>query len=51
MVPLSSLVTVTPTFGPEMVVRYNGYGGGHQRRPGAGLLVGAGAGRGRAHRA
>ncbi|RQQ01002.1 efflux RND transporter permease subunit [Burkholderia stagnalis] len=25
MVPLSSLVTVTPTFGPEMVVRYNGY--------------------------
>jgi len=25
MVPLSSLVTVRPTFGPEMVVRYNGY--------------------------
>ncbi|NGZ85094.1 efflux RND transporter permease subunit [Duganella aceris] len=25
MVPLSSLVTVKPTFGPEMVVRYNGY--------------------------
>ncbi|KVC69316.1 transporter [Burkholderia stagnalis] len=25
MVPLSSLVTVTPTFGSEMVVRYNGY--------------------------
>ena len=25
MVPLSSLVTVTPTYGPEMVVRYNGY--------------------------
>ncbi|PMS38726.1 multidrug efflux pump [Trinickia symbiotica] len=25
MVPLSSLVTVTPTFGPEMVVRYNGF--------------------------
>jgi len=25
MVPLSSLVRVTPTFGPEMVVRYNGY--------------------------
>jgi multidrug efflux pump len=25
MVPLSSLVTVTPSFGPEMVVRYNGY--------------------------
>jgi multidrug efflux pump len=25
MVPLSSLVTVSPTFGPEMVVRYNGY--------------------------
>ncbi|WP_126283104.1 efflux RND transporter permease subunit [Burkholderia stagnalis] len=25
MVPLSSLVNVTPTFGPEMVVRYNGY--------------------------
>ncbi|MCB5184651.1 efflux RND transporter permease subunit [Methylobacillus gramineus] len=25
MVPLSSLVKVTPTFGPEMVVRYNGY--------------------------
>ncbi|MFP3520305.1 efflux RND transporter permease subunit, partial [Pseudomonas sp. SIMBA_077] len=22
---LSSLVTVTPTYGPEMVVRYNGY--------------------------
>jgi multidrug efflux pump len=25
MVPLSSLVAVTPTYGPEMVVRYNGY--------------------------
>jgi multidrug efflux pump len=25
MVPLSSLVSVTPTYGPEMVVRYNGY--------------------------
>ncbi len=25
MVPLSSLVKVTPTFGPDMVVRYNGY--------------------------
>ncbi|MBA4741603.1 MAG: efflux RND transporter permease subunit, partial [Azoarcus sp.] len=25
MVPLSSLVHVRPTFGPEMVVRYNGY--------------------------
>ncbi|MDE1150130.1 MAG: efflux RND transporter permease subunit [Azospirillaceae bacterium] len=25
MVPLSSLVTVTPSYGPEMVVRYNGY--------------------------
>jgi len=25
MVPLSSLVTVEPTYGPEMVVRYNGY--------------------------
>ncbi|TEA71862.1 efflux RND transporter permease subunit [Allopusillimonas ginsengisoli] len=25
MVPLSSLVHVTPGFGPEMVVRYNGY--------------------------
>ncbi len=25
MVPLSSLVTVNHTFGPEMVVRYNGY--------------------------
>jgi multidrug efflux pump len=25
MVPLSSLVNVTPTYGPEMVVRYNGY--------------------------
>ncbi|GGX04792.1 multidrug efflux RND transporter permease subunit [Pigmentiphaga litoralis] len=25
MVPLSSLVKVTDTFGPEMVVRYNGY--------------------------
>jgi multidrug efflux pump len=25
MVPLSSLMKVTPTFGPEMVVRYNGY--------------------------
>ncbi|MDR3411549.1 MAG: efflux RND transporter permease subunit [Formivibrio sp.] len=25
MVPLSSLVKVTPTFGPEMVVRYNGF--------------------------
>ncbi|AZG08894.1 multidrug efflux RND transporter permease subunit [Pigmentiphaga sp. H8] len=25
MVPLSSLVDVRPTFGPEMVVRYNGY--------------------------
>jgi multidrug efflux pump len=25
MVPLSSLVEVTPGFGPEMVVRYNGY--------------------------
>jgi multidrug efflux pump len=25
MVPLSSLVTVSPTYGPEMVVRYNGY--------------------------
>src|ERR1700676_2466583 len=25
MVPLSSLVQVSPTFGPEMVVRYNGY--------------------------
>jgi multidrug efflux pump len=25
MVPLSSLVTVTPTYGPEGVVRYNGY--------------------------
>ena len=25
MVPLSSLVQVKPTFGPEMVVRYNGY--------------------------
>ncbi|OAE63251.1 multidrug efflux RND transporter permease subunit [Achromobacter insolitus] len=25
MVPLSSLVTVNQTFGPEMVVRYNGY--------------------------
>ncbi|TWB09714.1 multidrug efflux pump [Nitrospirillum amazonense] len=25
MVPLSSLVSVSPTYGPEMVVRYNGY--------------------------
>lgn len=25
MVPLSSIATVTPGFGPEMVVRYNGY--------------------------
>jgi multidrug efflux pump len=25
MIPLSSLVTVTPTYGPDMVVRYNGY--------------------------
>jgi multidrug efflux pump len=25
MVPLSSMVKVTPTYGPEMVVRYNGY--------------------------
>ena len=25
MVPLSSLVNVTQTYGPEMVVRYNGY--------------------------
>ncbi len=25
MVPLASLVKVSPTFGPEMVVRYNGY--------------------------
>jgi multidrug efflux pump len=25
MVPLSSLVKVTPTFGPEMVTRYNGF--------------------------
>jgi multidrug efflux pump len=25
MVPLSSLVKVTPTYGPDMVVRYNGY--------------------------
>lgn len=25
MVPLSSLVQVSPTYGPEMVVRYNGY--------------------------
>ncbi|HWU84048.1 MAG TPA: efflux RND transporter permease subunit, partial [Rhodocyclaceae bacterium] len=25
MVPLSSLVRVTPSYGPEMVVRYNGY--------------------------
>ncbi|VXC76821.1 Efflux pump membrane transporter BepE [Burkholderia sp. 8Y] len=25
MVPLSSLVRVSPTYGPEMVVRYNGY--------------------------
>ncbi|HYG86629.1 MAG TPA: multidrug efflux RND transporter permease subunit [Azospirillum sp.] len=25
MVPLSSLVTVQPSYGPEMVVRYNGY--------------------------
>ena len=25
MVPLSSLVTVEPSYGPEMVVRYNGY--------------------------
>jgi len=25
MVPLSSLVTVHPSYGPEMVVRYNGY--------------------------
>lgn len=25
MIPLSSLVKVTPTYGPDMVVRYNGY--------------------------
>jgi hypothetical protein len=25
MVPLASLVTVSPTFGPEMVTRYNGF--------------------------
>ena len=25
MVPLSSLLRVTPTYGPEMVVRYNGF--------------------------
>src|SRR5690606_41431507 len=25
MVPLSTLATVTPGFGPELVVRYNGY--------------------------
>ncbi|NYT44799.1 efflux RND transporter permease subunit [Alcaligenaceae bacterium] len=25
MVPLSSLMSVTPSYGPEMVVRYNGY--------------------------
>ncbi|WP_342612404.1 multidrug efflux RND transporter permease subunit [Burkholderia ambifaria] len=31
MVPIGSLVTVTPTFGPDPVVRYNGY-------PAAGLI-------------
>ena len=51
MVPLSSLVTVTPTFGPEMVVRYNGYTAADINGGPAPGFVGAGAGRGRAHRA
>ncbi len=51
MVPLSALMKVTPSFGPERAMRYNGFlaadiNGG----AGARLLVGPGAGRDRAHR-
>jgi multidrug efflux pump len=51
MVPLSALMKVTPTFGPERAMRYNGFlsadiNGG----PAPGLLLGPGAGRGQAHR-
>ena len=51
MVPLSALMKVKPSFGPERAMRYNGFlaadiNGG----AGARLLVGPGAGRDRAHR-
>ena len=48
MVPLSSLVTVKQTFGPEMVVRYNGYTAADINGGPAPLLVRSGPGRGRA---
>ena len=51
MVPLSALLKVKPSAGPERAMRYNGFlaadiNGG----AGAGLLVRPGAGRDRAHR-
>ena len=51
MVPLSALMKVKPSFGPERAMRYNGFlaadiNGGAVAR----LLVGPGAGRRQAHR-
>jgi multidrug efflux pump len=51
MVPLSALMKVTPSFGPERAMRYNGFlsadiNGGAAPR----LFVGPGAGCGRPHR-
>ena len=45
MVPLGSLVSVGRSYGPDQVMHYNGYPGRrNQRRAGAGLQLGPGAG-------
>ena len=45
MVPLGSVLQVSRTYGPDQVMHYNGYPGRRdQRRPGAGLQLGPGAG-------
>ena len=51
MIPLSALLDVRPSAGPERATRYNGFlVRRHQRRSGARLLLRPGAGGGRAHR-
>jgi multidrug efflux pump len=49
MVPLSALMKLEPSFGPERAMRYNGFLAADERRARARLLLGPGPGRRRAH--
>ena len=52
MVPLGSLLRVDASYGPDRAIRYNAFPVGRpERRRRAGLQLGPGAGRDRAHRA